>query len=130
MAVEESGPGGEQLAVRSRALAGVGVAILVVQAVVVVGALTGASWWFSWGPNDYLYQYRIEATVGGRALDAAQIKHRYQVDADGIYENPIEGLFGIVRSYESTYGRHDPAMVVIRYRLDAGRERSWRLPQR
>jgi hypothetical protein len=109
-----------------RVLAAVAIAIIVVQLVVVVGALTGAPWWFSWGPNDYLYQYRIEATIAGRALDAVQIKERYGVDADGIYENPIEGLFGIVRSYESNDAGHDPAVVVIWYQLDGGREQIWR----
>ena len=111
---------------RSRLLAAIGIAILAVQLVVVVGALTGASWWFSWGPNDYLYQYRIDATVGGRALDARSIERRYHVAPDGIYENPIEGLFGLIRSYESTYGRRDPAAVTVRYRLDDGREHTWR----
>lgn len=112
---------------RSRLLAGVAVAILVVQLVVVVGALTGASWWFAWGPNDYLYQYRIDTTISGRPLDPGAIRRRYGVAANGIFEDPIGGLLGIVRSYESTYGRHDHAVVVVHYRLDNGRERTWQL---
>ncbi len=114
----------------SRLLAAVGIAILAVQVVVVVGALAGASWWFSWGPNDYLYQYRIDATVAGKPLDAADIEHRYHVDAGGIYENPIDGLLGLIRTYESTYGRNDRASVVVRYRLDNGREHVWQLRAR
>jgi hypothetical protein len=136
MPVEESSPGDGDLAVterarrspvRTRLLAAVAIAILVVQLVVVVGAVSGAPWWFSWGPNDYLYQYRIDTTVSGRPLDAAAIERRYGVAADGIFEDPIEGLLGIVRSYESTYGRHDHARVVVHYRLDNGREQTWKL---
>lgn len=109
-----------------RALVALGTLALLIELVVVVGGAVGASWWFDWGPNDHLFTYRISASVSEHRLTDAEVGDRYRTAPSGIYENPIDGLFGIVRSYESTYGRHNSARVVIRYRLNGGAERVWR----
>ncbi len=115
---------------RRRLLTALGIAVLLLELGFVVGGIAGASWWFTWGPNDHLYRYRISVSVRGRPLDAAAIERRYHRPARGAYEDPIVELEDLVHQYETTYGRDDNATVVIKATSSGEEEVVWRWPRR
>ena len=86
--------------------------------------------YFAWAPNDYVVQYSFSVSLDGRPLSAQQIVERYHTDAEGKYEAPARHIIDEVRQYEQTYGRNDHSEVLLRYRLNAGEEQTWRWPAR
>lgn len=84
--------------------------------------------YFCWAPNDYMVEYTLEVTIDGRTLPPLESRQRYRLSDQGVYENTVTHLIGIVRQYEQTYGRRDHAQVVIRYRVNGRQEKAWRWP--
>ena len=108
-------------------VAAAGIVMLLAELAFVLASIVGHTSWFSWGPNDYFYRYRIHTTVDGHPLGEEAVEERYRLGEDGIFEDRIEALFDLIRQYERTYGRADHATVVVRYRRDDGASRTWRL---
>jgi hypothetical protein len=112
--------------VRARSFIGLG--LLALQ----VGAIGYARFtparYFCWAPHDSQSEYRIEATVSGEPLDAAAIERRYRISPTGVEGRSIQLVLDVVRLYEETLGRENPARVVVHYRVNGGEAREWRWP--
>ena len=106
----------------------IGIGFLAIQLAQVFHAQWGASRWLCWAPNDYVTEYRLEASVEGRQLSPQEIADRYQIPARGVYENPAQNIIEIVEQYEETYGRTNPAKVTLLYRVSGGTAREWQWP--
>lgn len=108
----------------------VGMAIVVAQLAVVIAAHSGSSCcvarYFVWAPNDYSVDYSIVATVNGRVLGAAAVRHRYHRPAVGYWQDPPQKLEHELRRREQLYGKGDRVQIVVRYRLDGHRPATWR----
>jgi hypothetical protein len=105
----------------------VGVALLLAQLGNVVYAhVAGSRRYFAWAPNDYAVVYTISTEVGGRKLTPAQVRDRYQIKAQGLWEDPPQRLIDYLNRYEKTYGAKEHAHVTLRYSLDGHAEKTWR----
>ena len=71
--------------------------------------------YFAWAPNDYSIDYRINATVNGRALTSAEVLDRYRLPQVGFYEDPLERLADVLRRRELAYGGNDRVDIVLEY---------------
>jgi uncharacterized protein YktB (UPF0637 family) len=104
----------------------VGVALLLAQLGNVIYAhVAGSRRYFAWAPNDYAVVYSIATEVRGHPLTPAQIRDRYQIKAQGLWEDPPQRLIDFLNRYEKTYGAKEHARVVLRYSLDGHPERTW-----
>jgi hypothetical protein len=82
--------------------------------------------YFAWAPNDYSIVYHIAATVNGSKLDAMQILGRYRISQNGLWQDPVERLEGVLRRRELAYGKTDRVFLSVRYRLDGRPPAEWR----
>lgn len=84
--------------------------------------------WFSWAPHDRQVEYRLEVTVGGRALSTGEIAERYRMPPSGWNSHGVADLKDVVRRAESRGG--DEAVRVVLFYRDNGRpEATWRWPE-
>ena len=105
----------------------IGVLFLAVQLGLVIYAHFGPARYFAWAPNDYVVQFNLQATVDGRSLTSGEAAARYHLKQveHGVYEFPAQHIIDAIRQYETTYGRHDHAHVVLTYRQNGEAERQW-----
>jgi hypothetical protein len=109
-----------------RAALGVGVAVLACQLALVAYEHLGPTRYFAWAPNDYVVQYQLTVTVGGRPLSPAVVRSRYHLAPHGIFYFPAQHIIDDVQQYERTYGRHDRVLVTLTYRLNGHAQKTWR----
>ena len=83
----------------------------------------GCRRYFAWAPNDYLVEYRIQASDRGRPLDAEEIESRYRVPASGTLEAPAQHLIDVVQAYSDAYAAS--GHVSISYRVNRGPPHVW-----
>jgi hypothetical protein len=104
-----------------------GITFLAAQLIwVLIVHVTGMqSRYFCWAPNDYVVMYQIQVTEHGHPLTAAEITARYDLDATGEFEDPVQRLEDIIRQYEQTYGRGDGAHVTLTYSLNGHAQEVW-----
>lgn len=103
-----------------------GIALLLAQLGAVAYARFVPTRYFAWAPNDYAVEYRIAATVDGRALTPQQVQARYRLDSQGLYEFPPQMLIDDLRGYERQYGERDHVRLRLTYRLDGHDLEHWR----
>ena len=106
------------------------ICLLFLQIVSVIHARFVSSRWLAWAPNDYAIGYRLQVQVNGRNLSADEVRKRYALPPEGVYENPAQNLIDIVSQRERTYGRNDHAEVVLTYRPNGGLAQEWRWPEK
>src|SRR5437899_3647322 len=112
---------------RARLLTVIGAVLLLAQAGNVIYAhLAGSRRYFAWAPNDYAVVYTITTYLHGHYLSPADVQHRYQLKARGLWEDPPQRLIDYLKRYETTYGAKEGAQVTLRYSLDGHREQTWR----
>ncbi|HTM49525.1 MAG TPA: hypothetical protein VL285_12615 [Bryobacteraceae bacterium] len=109
--------------------AGVGAAILLFQLAMIVNARFVPARYFCWAPYDIQTDYRLDVTIGGRELTAAEIRRRYRRAKVGSDNRSFRNLMDIVEQYERTYGAADHAQVRMRYRVNGKEEQEWRYPE-
>jgi hypothetical protein len=86
--------------------------------------------YFCWAPNDYVTEFSLKVTVGGRVLAVDQALGRYQFRGAS-FENVPAHVIDIVEQYEQTYGKGDHAQVAITWKLNGKRpDQEWRWPPR
>jgi len=107
----------------------VGIVFLLFQVTNMVHARFVPARWICWAPNDYATWYRLEVRVNGRSLTSAEIEDRYQLPGEYFYQNPPENIEDILRQYEQTYGKKDPAEIRLLYRVAGGPSQQWQWPQ-
>jgi hypothetical protein len=108
----------------------IGAGLLLFQLVMIAYARFVPARYFCWAPYDIQTQYKLDVLVGGRTLTAAEIRRRYRRPKQGVDNRSMQHVMDIVRQYEETYGRHDPAQVVMKYRINGKEEREWQYPAR
>lgn len=86
--------------------------------------------YFCWAPYDIQSEYRLDVSIDGRKLTAAEIRNRYRRPKQGVDNRSIQHVMDIVRQYEETYGASDNAQVVMKYRINGKAEQEWRYPPR
>jgi hypothetical protein len=111
-----------------RAILGGG--LLLFQLVMIGYARFVPSRYFCWAPYDIQTEYRLDVSVGGKMLTPAEIRQRYRRPRQGVDNRSIQHVMDIVRQYEETYGRTDPAQVRMKYRINGKEEREWQYPAR
>jgi hypothetical protein len=109
-----------------RAIAGGG--ILLFQIAMIGYARFVPSRYFCWAPYDIQSAYRLDVSIGGRALTPAQIRSRYRRPKQGVDNRSIQHVMDIVEQYEQTYGSADHARVVMKYRINGKEEQEWQYP--
>jgi len=107
----------------------IGGVILLFQLVMIGYARFVPSRYFCWAPYDIQSEYRLDVSIAGRPLTAAQIRSRYRRPKQGVDNRSIQHVMDIVRQYEETYGRNDHAQVVMKYRINGKAEQEWRYPR-
>src|SRR5262249_28708370 len=110
--------------------AAIGGAILLFQLGMIGYARFVPSRYFCWAPYDIQSDYRLDVTIGGRKLTAAEIRKRYRRPKQGVDNRSIQHVMDIVRQYEDTYGAADSASVVMKYRINGKAEQEWRYPSK
>lgn len=73
-----------------------------------------------------MVSYRIRVEMNGRTLTSQEVEHRYKLSGTGVYQNIATHLIDELRQYETTYGRHDNARVVLTYSTNGRREEEWK----
>lgn len=106
------------------------VAILAFQLVMIGYARFVPARYFCWAPYDIQSEYKLDVTIGGHALTAAQIRARYRRPRQGVDNRSIQHVMDIVQQYEQTYGRNDRAWVSMTYRVNGKAEQAWQYPPR
>ena len=106
----------------------VGAGFLLAQFVSILYEQTRPTRYWCWAPNDYVTDYWIEVSIGGRALSDEAVLRRYRWPREGRFENIPGHLIDIIRQYEQTYGRDDGARVHLRYRVNSHAEQGWQWP--
>jgi hypothetical protein len=101
---------------------------LLLQIVMLVYARIEPDAYFHWAPFDTQSEYRISVKIDGRVLSSEEVSQRYQEPSQGIDFHSIEHLLQLVRQYESTYGKKDKAIVMVRYRINGGAMKHWLWP--
>ena len=86
--------------------------------------------YFCWAPYDIQTEYKLDVSVGGRTLTAAEIRRRYRRPKQGVDNRSIQHVMDIVQQYEETYGRSDRAQVLMKYRINGKEELEWQYPTR
>jgi len=125
----------EVLGIVSLRWAILGIIYLVLQLAAVAHAHLGNSRWLAaWAPNDYALWYRLEVHASGKLLSPDETSHRYHVPCSNegeLYQNPAQNLIDIIRQYEQTYGRNDPAQVTLFYQPNGVQPPLiWRWPEK
>jgi hypothetical protein len=111
------------------ARAAVGFSLVLIQLIYALTAHVSnccAERYFAWAPNDYSVVYHIAATVNGRKLNATQILDRYRISENGLWQDPVERLEGVLRRRELVYGRTDRVFITVEYALDGRTPVEWR----
>jgi len=104
-------------------------AFLALQAVLVVRAHVVGTRFFCWAPHDMQTEYFIEATVGGRRLDAAAVRQRYLLAAHGWDSHHWRNVVSVLRQREERAAPGDAASaVVLRYRVNGRAPATWTWP--
>src|SRR5258708_35642549 len=103
-----------------RAIAGGG--ILLFQIAMIGYARFVPSRYFCWAPYDIQSAYRLDVSIGGRALTPAQIRSRYRPPKQGVDNRSIQHVMGIVEQYEPTYGSADHSRAVLKNGLNRKEE--------
>ncbi len=106
----------------------VGILFLLIQVVFIVRAQFHSTRWFCWAPNDYMTDYQLYVFLGSRPIPPAEITQRYHIADRGIEENRAEHIIAIIRQYEETYGRDNPARVILSYSVNGGKQEQWIWP--
>ena len=106
----------------------VGGGMLLFQIAMIAYARFVPSRYFCWAPYDIQSAYRLDVSIGGRALTPAQIRSRYRRPKQGVDNRSIQHVMDIVQQYEQTYGAADQARVVMNYRINGKEEQEWRWP--
>jgi hypothetical protein len=75
-----------------------------------------------------MVSYGISVQVNGRLLSPPEIKRRYRLPANGVYQNIAAHLIDNLRQYEMTYGRNDHARVRLMYSTNGNQEQEWLWP--
>lgn len=102
--------------------------ILLFQLVMIGYARYVPARYFCWAPYDVQSEYRLDVSIGGRALTAAEIRSRYRRPRQGVDNRSIQHVMDIVQQYEESYGRGDRARVLMKYRINGKAEQEWRYP--
>ena len=105
-----------------------GILFLLIQVASIVYARFIPERFFCWAPYDSQSKYEIIVTVNGEKLSEEDIKARYHYKANSWEERAIGNIFSYIESYESTYGKHDNAKVVVKYATNGKSEQIWTLP--
>jgi hypothetical protein len=108
----------------------IGIAVLVPQVALIAWARVHPMRYYCWAPYDQQNEYEIETVVGGRALTPDEIKQRYRISTPGRNPRAVSQVTDIVSYVERVYRPEDRAEVTVRYRVNGGKERVWRWPQR
>jgi hypothetical protein len=107
----------------------IGLALLAFQVGAIVHARFVPSRYFCWAPFDMQTDYRLEVTVNGKALSAAEISARYRRPAAGTDNRSSQHIMDIVAGAERLYHPHDRTAVVMTYRVNGKQEQQWHYRQ-
>ena len=91
-----------------------------------IGRVTNESFW-SWMPHDRALDYELDVSVGGRALEAAEVRERYGLAQAGRRADNVEDVIAIVQTHEQRRP-DDQTAVILRYSINDGEEQVWRWP--
>lgn len=105
------------------------VAFLLAQVASITYARFVPTRYFAWAPYDAITLYDLEVRIDGHQLERREVRRRYSLPI-GRDNRAIQHVIHAVRQYEETYGARDSARVILRYRTNGGRERTWRWPER
>ena len=104
----------------------IGVALLLFQFGAIVYARFVPSRYFCWAPFDMQTDYRIEASVNGEKLNAAQIRQRYRRPEKGTDNRSVQHVIDIIEQTEKRYHPNDKTEVTMKYRINGKAEQVWR----
>lgn len=105
----------------------IAVPLLAAQIALIGYSRFGTARYFCWAPFDMQTDYSLEVTIGGRELSADEIRKRYRRPKRGTDNRSVQNLIDIIQGYEERYGKADHAQAVMKYRINGGEEREWRL---
>lgn len=93
----------------------------------------GCRRYVAWAPNDYLVEYRLFVTTGGRRLSPADARRRYGLlvgdpSDEGIWEAPPQRLIDTIERYERDRDRDRGDHVILTYTVNGGPRHKWRWP--
>jgi hypothetical protein len=108
----------------------IGGGLLLFQLVMIGYARFVPARYFCWAPYDIQTEYKLDVSIGGRTLTAAEIRRRYRRPKQGVDNRSIQHVMDIVQQYEETYGRSDRAQVLMKYRINGKEELEWQYPAR
>ncbi len=103
----------------------IGVALLLFQIGAIVYARFVPSRYFCWAPFDMQTDYRIEASVNGEKLNAAQIRQRYRRPEKGADNRSVQHVIDIIEQAEQRYHPTDRTEVTMKYRINGKAEQVW-----
>lgn len=103
--------------------------LLTAQVLLIGYARTTEARYFCWAPFDMQTDYRLEVTVEGRELTAAEIRARYRRPAAGTDNRSIRNLTDIIEGVEVRQPAERRARVVMKYRINGKEEREWQYPR-
>jgi hypothetical protein len=83
---------------------------------------------FCWAPYDEHTLLQTSVLLNGIELNPDQIGQRYRYRMNGWEPRDIDNVFNIVEQYETTYGKNDSTIILIKYSTNGHPERLWRYP--
>ena len=107
-----------------------GVAVLLFQIGAIIHARFVPARYLRWAPYDGWPDYVIEAAAGGRTLFQDETRRRYRKRARGTGNRSIQHVKDIIPGYETSYGAREDAQVTLSFRVNGGKEQSWKWPRR
>lgn len=108
----------------------VAAALLAAQILLIGYARTTEARYFCWAPFDMQTDYRLQVSVQGRELTAAEIRARYRRPAAGTDNRSVRNLIDIIEGVEQRRVAGERARVVMQYRVNGKEERVWQYPGR
>ena len=107
----------------------VGFVLLSFQLGMIVFARFTDARYFCWAPHDSQNEYQLQVILNGKTLSDAEIRKRYRINQNGIDPRSIRHIKDILSRYEMTYGKENPASIVMDYQTNGREQATWRWPK-
>jgi len=106
-----------------------GIAFLAIQVFLVFRARFVSERFFCWAPFDEASRFETQVRIGSRVLSPEEANQRYRYWSAGWENRSVHNVIGMIRRYESTYGKGDSAEVVLTYSFNGHPAQVWRWPE-
>ena len=100
-------------------------AFFLLQVGMIVYARYTPSRYFCWAPFDTQSHYAISVKINERMLSRDEIKTRYRIPPVGRDSRSIQHVKNIIKTYETSYGAEDGALVTLYYDLNGKEHAPW-----